>query len=202
MPEIEDDPPVASLPPPMMASPIQPLKPSTTEIIEESATEEQLDDIIEEEPEAVEEEEMMDTNKETTTNDTKVVVATTQNLDIIDNDFNLSASSDKSMPEELEFSMKLPFETESNPWDLVPDQPAINLPTTQQQQKSSSVEIISTKPNSESTVLWPLTMKNSDFSAKNLDNNGQNLMDDPFDADWVSLALNQSINNEKQQQPL
>ena len=132
----------------------------------------------------------------------EVVVATTQNLDIIDNDFNLSASSDKSMPEELEFSMKLPFETESNPWDLVPDQPAINLPTTQQQQKSSSVEIISTKPNSESTVLWPLTMKNSDFSAKNLDNNGQNLMDDPFDADWVSLALNQSINNEKQQQPL
>ena len=200
MPEIEDDPPVVSLPPPMMASPIQPLKPSTTEIIEEhSATEEQLDDIIEEEPEAVEEEEMMDTNKETTTNDTKVVVATTQNLDIIDNDFNLSASSDKSMPEELEFSMKLPFETESNPWDLVPDQPAINLPTTQQQQKSSSVEIISTKPNE---CLWPLTMKNNtDFSTKNLDNSGQNLMDDPFDADWVSLALNQS-NTVKQQQPL
>ena len=200
MPEIEDEPPVVSLPPPMMASPIQPLKPST-EVIEESAAEEQLDDIIEEEPEAVEEEEMMDiTNKETTAHDTKVVTATTQNLDI-DNDFNLSASSDKSMPEEeLEFSMKLPFETESNPWDLVPDQPAINLPT-QQQQKSLSVEIISTKPNSESTVLWPLTMKNSDFSVKNLDNNGQNLMDDPFDADWVSLALNQS-NNEKQQQPL
>merc|ERR1711913_6576 len=106
-----------------------------------------LDDIIEEQETT---EEMMDTNKETTDIQTK----STQNLDI-DNDFNLTSSDKSSMPEDsLEFSLKLPnVDTESNPWDLVPDQPAVNL-TTQQQQKST-LEIISTKPN-ESTCLWPL----------------------------------------------
>ena len=162
----------------------------------------------------------MDTNKETVDvqHQTKQTSATQNHLDI-DNDFNLTSSDKSSMPEvdSLEFSMKLPnFDAESNPWDLVPDQPAINLQqtttTTQtnQQQQKSSLEIISTKPNShESTTncLWPLTMKNNsaDFSSKNLDNNGQNLMDDPFDADWVSLALNSPLNqtnNIDQQQPL
>ena len=159
----------------------------------------------------------MDTNKETVDvqHQTKQTSATQNHLDI-DNDFNLTSSDKSSMPEvdSLEFSMKLPnFDAESNPWDLVPDQPAINLQqtsttttqTNQQQQQKSSLEIISTKPNSESTTncLWPLTMKNNsaDFSSKNLDNNGQNLMDDPFDADWVSLALNQT-NNIDRQQPL
>ena len=157
----------------------------------------------------------MDTNKETVDvqHQTKHTSATQNHLDI-DNDFNLTSSDKSSMPEvdSLEFSMKLPnFDAESNPWDLVPDQPAINLQqtttttTTQTNQQKSSLEIISTKPNSESTTncLWPLTMKNNsaDFSSKNLDNNGQNLMDDPFDADWVSLALNQT-NNIDRQQPL
>jgi len=213
VPEIEDDP--VSLPPPLMASPIQPTKP--TAIIEETnegtSEVEQLDtleDIIEEQETS---EELMDTNKEIVDvqqhqqqhhhQHTK----TTQNLDI-DNDFNLT-SSDKSsstMPEtdSLEFSMKLPnFDIESNPWDLVPDQPAINLQQQTTQQKSS-LEIISTKNNESTTnCLWPLTMKNNsaDFSSKNLDNSGQNLMDDPFDADWVSLALNQS-NNVGTGQPL
>ena len=172
------------------------------------------DDIIEEEETT---DEMMDTNKETVDvqHQTKQTSATQNHLDI-DNDFNLTSSDKSSMPEvdSLEFSMKLPnFDAESNPWDLVPDQPAINLQqtsttttqTNQQQQQKSSLEIISTKPNSESTTncLWPLTMKNNsaDFSSKNLDNNGQNLMDDPFDADWVSLALNQT-NNIDRQQPL
>jgi len=220
VPEIEDDP--VSLPPPMMASPIQPIKP--TAIIEETheGTSEMeqldtLDDIIEEEETT---DEMMDTNKETVDvqHQTKQTSATQNHLDI-DNDFNLTSSDKSSMPEvdSLEFSMKLPnFDAESNPWDLVPDQPAINLQqtttttqTNQQQQQKSSLEIISTKPNSESTTncLWPLTMKNNsaDFSSKNLDNNGQNLMDDPFDADWVSLALNSPLNqtnNIDQQQPL
>jgi len=212
VPEIEDDP--VSLPPPMMASPIQPIKP--TAIIEETheGTSEMeqldtLDDIIEEEETT---DEMMDTNKETVDvqHQTKHTSATQNRLDI-DNDFNLTSSDKSSMPEvdSLEFSMKLPnFDAESNPWDLVPDQPAINLQqttTTQTNQQKSSLEIISTKPNSESTTncLWPLTMKNNsaDFSSKNLDNNGQNLMDDPFDADWVSLALNQT-NNIDRQQPL
>jgi len=196
VPEIEDDP--ASLPPPLMASPIQPTKP--TAIIEEAEEEranevEQLDildDIVEEQETT---EEMMDTNKESTDIQTKSI----QNLDI-DNDFNLTSSDKSSMnpDDSLEFSMKLPnVDTESNPWDLVPDQPAINLQQTTQQK--STLEIISTKPNE---CLWPLTMKNNtDFSTKNLDNSGQNLMDDPFDADWVSLALNQS-NTVKQQQPL
>ena len=158
----------------------------------------------------------MDTNKETVDvqHQTKHPTSATQNHLDIDNDFNLTSSDKSSMPEvdSLEFSMKLPnFDAESNPWDLVPDQPAINLQqttptqTNQQQQQKSSLEIISTKPNSESTTncLWPLTMKNNsaDFSSKNLDNNGQNLMDDPFDADWVSLALNQT-NNIDRQQPL
>ena len=161
---------------------------------------------------------MMDTNKETVDvqHQTKHPTSATQNHLDIDNDFNLTSSDKSSMPEvedsSLEFSMKLPnLDAESNPWDLVPDQPAINLQqttptqTNQQQQQKSSLEIISTKPNSESTTncLWPLTMKNNsaDFSSKNLDNNGQNLMDDPFDADWVSLALNQT-NNIDRQQPL
>merc|ERR1719512_579001 len=168
-----------------------------------------LDDIIEEEETT---DEMMDTNKETVDvqHQTKHTSATQNRLDI-DNDFNLTSSDKSSMPEvdSLEFSMKLPnFDAESNPWDLVPDQPAINLQqttTTQTNQQKSSLEIISTKPNSESMTncLWPLTMKNNsaDFSSKNLDNNGQNLMDDPFDADWVSLALNQT-NNIDRQQPL
>ena len=150
------------------------------------------DDIVEEQETT---EEMMDTNKESTDIQTKSI----QNLDI-DNDFNLTSSDKSSMnpDDSLEFSMKLPnVDTESNPWDLVPDQPAINLQQTTQQK--STLEIISTKPNE---CLWPLTMKNNtDFSTKNLDNSGQNLMDDPFDADWVSLALNQS-NTVKQQQPL
>jgi len=201
---IEDDP--ASLPPPLMASPIQPTKPTAImeEAQEERANEVEqldiLDDIVEEQEQETTEE-MMDTNKETPDIQTKSI----QNFDI-DNDFNLTSSDKSSMnpDDSLEFSMKLPnVDTESNPWDLVPDQPAINLREQTTPQQKSSLEIISTKPNESSTCLWPLTMKNNtaDFSTKNLDNNGQNLMDDPFDADWVSLALNQT-NTVNQQQPL
>merc|ERR1712037_1000484 len=153
VPEIEDDP--VSLPPPMMASPIQPIKPTAiTEETHEGTSEmeqlDTLDDIIEEEETT---DEMMDTNKETV----DVQHQTKQNRLGIDNDFNLTSSDKSSMPEvdSLEFSMKLPnFDAESNPWDLVPDQPAINLQqttTTQTNQQKSSLEIISTKPNSEST---------------------------------------------------
>jgi len=201
---IEDDP--ASLPPPLMASPIQPTKPTAImeEAQEERANEVEqldiLDDIVEEQEQETTEE-MMDTNKETPDIQTKSI----QNFDI-DNDFNLTSSDKSSMnpDDSLEFSMKLPnVDTESNPWDLVPDQPAINLREQTTPQQKSSLEIISTKPNESSTCLWPLTMKNNtaDFLTKNLDNNGQNLMDDPFDADWVSLALNQT-NTVNQQQPL
>merc|ERR1712008_590362 len=118
----------------------------------------------------------MDTNKETVDvqHQTNQASATQNHLTWVDNDFNLTSSDKSSMPEvdSLEFSMKLPnFDAESNPWDLVPDQPAINLqqttPTTtqtNQQQQKSSLEIILTKTNShESTTncLWPLTMKNN-----------------------------------------
>merc|ERR1711956_148780 len=110
--------------------------------------------------------EMMDTNKETVDvqHQTNQTSATQNHLDI-DNDFNLTSSDKSSMPEvdSLEFSMKLPnFDAESNLWDLVPDQPAINLQqttttqttqTNQQQQQKSSLEIILTKSNShESTT--------------------------------------------------
>ena len=69
------------------------------------------------------------------------------------------------------------FDSE-NPWDLVPDQPAkVDQPAAGI--KTTKVEIIGRDDD------WPVAQKN----------NGQNLMDDPFDADWVSLALKSSTSN-------
>lgn len=84
-----------------------------------------------------------------------------------DENFPLSNSSIKAT---------LPFDSE-NPWDLVPDQPAKN-----------KLDIIGKNDND-----WPSNNDvNTIINAKQQD--GQNLMDDPFDADWVSLALNQTNN--------
>ena len=97
------------------------------------------------------------------------------------------------------------FESE-NPWDLVPDQPA---------NRSSNSLVIPVLPvngsNSQKvTELSQLNTNNSNTTMINKCNKieelsgkietGQNLMDDPFDADWVSLALNET--NNQQQQPL
>ena len=113
MPEDEDQDVAAVLPPPLMASPIQPIVEETSEDLDTTAEE-----VVEE---------------DTTTNNV--------------------------------------FDSE-NPWDLVPDQPA-KLDAI----KTTKVEIIGKED-------WPQK------------SNGQNLMDDPFDADWVSLALNSSTNND------
>ena len=103
------------------------------------------------------------------------------------------------------------FESE-NPWDLVPDQPANRssnslvipvLPVNGNSQKSELSQL-NTNNSTNTTTITAINKVNKieELSGKsNTIETGQNLMDDPFDADWVSLALNET-NNQNQQQPL
>lgn len=95
---------------------------------------------------------------------------------------NESNNDDNNFPlqtEDTKIKKALPFDSE-NPWDLVPDQPAKN---------NLSVHDIIGKNDND----WPMNNDNTIINAKQQD--GQNLMDDPFDADWVSLALDQTNNH-------
>ena len=100
--------------------------------------------------------------------------------------------------------MLLPLESE-NPWDLVPDQPANRssnslvipvLPINGSSQKTGEINSNSTT-NDCTTNNKKNSNKIEELSGCKIES-GQNLMDDPFDADWVSLALNETNN----QQPL
>ena len=76
------------------------------------------------------------------------------------------------------------FDSE-NPWDLVPDQPAKIDTLNPKIEENWPLKTEKIEEN------WPLK---TDKEAA-VGQNGQNLMDDPFDADWVSLALNQTNNH-------
>jgi len=165
VPEDED-----SLPPPMMASPIKPLKPSVAsaaapivEVVEPT--------ILEEDEEDQEEEESI--------------------LDEEDN--NLPETSSNSVM--ITSSKSLPFDGD-NPWDLVPDQPS------KISNSNNKIDII--HANKESLDIWPPPLVHKEHHQLKPHNDIEhNLMDDPFDADWVSLALNQNnnqTNNHQQQQ--
>ena len=82
-------------------------------------------------------------------------------------------------------SLIKPFDTE-NPWDLVPDQPALKKDANGL--KTSSL-VMSTTNNS-------LKVESTTISTKESQSLPLNVMDDPFDADWVSLALKQTNNQE------
>lgn len=101
------------------------------------------------------------------------------------NDHNVSKESNNSVT-------LLPFDSE-NPWDLVPDQPA-------NRSSNSLVIPITTNGSSNNTNANLLSNLNNKKIEELSKSSSQNLMDDPFDADWVSLALNE--NNQQTQQPL
>ena len=83
-------------------------------------------------------------------------------------------------------SLIKPFDTE-NPWDLVPDQPALKKDSNGL--KTSSLVMSTTTNNS-------LKVESTTISTKESQSLPLNVMDDPFDADWVSLALKQTNNQE------
>lgn len=106
-------------------------------------------------------------------------------------------------------SLVKPFDSE-NPWDLVPDQPVNSV------QKDVNLNngpcsaplmaINNGKTSTTTFVIGSNNLKNdSDSSSKGpspftTENNSQslpiNVMDDPFDAEWVSLALKQTNNQQ------
>lgn len=120
-------------------------------------------------------------------------------------------------------SLIKPFDSE-NPWDLVPDQPALikdvavnlNGPSATASTLPLPVAAVSNGGNfktpSPHLVIGSNDSKNdsdsstspasSTITTKNIDKkeNNQslpiNVMDDPFDADWVSLALKQTNNQQ------
>lgn len=73
-----------------------------------------------------------------------------------------------------------------NPWDLVPDQPAKTHETNGNKSPSLDLVMEASGNNNESS------------ESTKLSNGGMNLMDDPFDADWVSVALKQTGLNPQQ----
>ena len=115
------------------------------------------------------------------------------------------------------------FDTE-NPWDLVPDQPAtitkkegtttnISLSLSSNGLKMSSappldvmsnslkeldLEIMEEKQQNDQIKLEEIAENNQKITTTTTQSLpiGNNIMDDPFDAEWVSLALKQSNNQE------
>jgi len=113
------------------------------------------------------------------------------------------------------------FDTE-NPWDLVPDQPAtitkkegtttnISLSLSSNGLKMSSappldvmsnslkeldLEIMEEKQQNDQIKLEEIAENNQKITTTQSLPIGNNIMDDPFDAEWVSLALKQSNNQE------
>merc|ERR1712029_502336 len=112
-----------------------------------------------------------------------------------DNNHNVSKESNNSVT-------LIPFDSQ-NPWDLVPDQPA--------NRSSNSLVIPVPPPSSTTTTENGSNINNANLLSNKMikqSNNikieelskssSQNLMDDPFDADWVSLALNETTGNNHQ----
>merc|ERR1712062_834090 len=95
-----------------------------------------------------------------------------------------------------------------NPWDLVPDQPAtitkkegtttnISLSLSSNGLKMSSAPPLDVMSNSLKELdLEIMEEKQQNDQIKLEEIAGNNIMDDPFDAEWVSLALKQSNNQE------
>ena len=158
-----------SLPPPLMASPIKPfLKPSHT-------------------IEALEEESENATESEN------------------DNNHNVSKESNNSVT-------LIPFDSQ-NPWDLVPDQPAnrssnslvIPVPppssttTTENGSNINNANLLSNNTIDDTMMNNKMIKQSNNIKIEELSkSSSQNLMDDPFDADWVSLALNETTGNNHQ----
>ena len=196
MPEDEDDvaivSPVAStasaasinLPPPMMASPIKPLRPSEAIIEEEPYLEENENNSNDKGLE----DQQKPFNNDTTTNNSS-------SLEF----FEDPEPEMKNSLNQNDTSVLLPFDS-NNPWDLVPDQPAKNK-AEEKMMANKKLEIISLTKENDSD--WPISSSksNNDFlnnSGDSMENNGHTpLMVDPFDADWVNLAI-KSSNNTRQ----
>ena len=109
------------------------------------------------------------------------------------------------------------FDTE-NPWDLVPDQPAapslkkevnISLSSSSNGLKMSSLVMSNSlkldqdlemekqekEISTDDQIITISTFTTTTNTTQSLPI-GNNIMDDPFDAEWVSLALKQSNNQE------
>ena len=167
VPEDED----LSLPPPLMASPIKPfLKPShTIEALEEESEEHAME----------------------SENDSN-------NANNENGSHNVSKESNNSVT-------LIPFDSQ-NPWDLVPDQPAnrssnsLVIPVPPPSTTITTTENGSSNNSNANLLSNDDTMMNNKKQSNNKieelsKSSSQNLMDDPFDADWVSLALNETTNN-------
>lgn len=167
VPEDED----ISLPPPLMASPIKPfLKPShTIEALEEESEEHAME----------------------SENDSN-------NANNENGSHNVSKESNNSVT-------LIPFDSQ-NPWDLVPDQPAnrssnsLVIPVPPPSTTITTTENGSSNNSNANLLSNDDTMMNNKKQSNNKieelsKSSSQNLMDDPFDADWVSLALNETTNN-------
>ena len=160
-----------SLPPPLMASPIKPfLKPShTIEALEEESEEHAME----------------------SENDSN-------NANNENGSHNVSKESNNSVT-------LIPFDSQ-NPWDLVPDQPAnrssnsLVIPVPPPSTTITTTENGSSNNSNANLLSNDDTMMNNKKQSNNKieelsKSSSQNLMDDPFDADWVSLALNETTNN-------
>ena len=115
-----------------------------------------------------------------------------------DNNHNVSKESNNSVT-------LIPFDSQ-NPWDLVPDQPAnrssnsLVIPVPPPSTTITTTENGSSNNSNANLLSNDDTMMNNKKQSNNKieelsKSSSQNLMDDPFDADWVSLALNETTNN-------
>ena len=106
----------------------------------------------------------------------------------------------------------IPFDSQ-NPWDLVPDQPAnrssnslvIPVPppssttTTENGSNINNANLLSNNTIDDTMMNNKMIKQSNNIKIEELSkSSSQNLMDDPFDADWVSLALNETTTNNHQ----
>ena len=196
VPEDPDD----SLPSPLTASPVPPLSTASVKSEEFKSITSTSEPQSEAETNNIQQ---MILNKNHDNNGFK-----TNNFDEEESTTNLNTSGN---------NLSSLFDTE-NPWDLVPDQPAapslkkevnISLSSSSNGLKMSSLVMSNSlkldqdlemeKQEKEiSTDDQIITISTSTTTTNTTQSLpiGNNIMDDPFDAEWVSLALKQSNNQE------